>query len=53
MRSRDIIALAVAIVVTCSIFYPFFTGGHDLQRQFSTLVGAVMAGYIGIGIINL
>jgi hypothetical protein len=33
MRSRAIIALAVALVVTCSIFYPFFTSDYDLQRQ--------------------
>jgi hypothetical protein len=33
MRSRDIIALAVALVIACSIFYPFFTGGYALQGQ--------------------
>jgi len=35
MRNRDIIALAVALVVTCSIFYPFFTGDTDRQGGIS------------------
>ncbi len=38
MRSRDIIALAVALVVTCSIFYPFFTGDADHQGGISELI---------------
>jgi hypothetical protein len=35
MRRRDIIALAVALVVACSIFYPFFTGNFDRQGGIS------------------
>jgi hypothetical protein len=38
MRSRDIIALAVALVVACLIFYLFFTGDSDCQGSISEFI---------------